>query len=431
MNLRRVDAIVGYPTQPANWATHYALIVTAALVLRLAILLVYGIDQTGDTIQYDRIAINLVQGHGYSLSLAEPFVWTTQREPIYPLFLALIYFLFGHSPMAVVLVQCLLGAATCLIIYETALLMFEDRRIALWAGLANALYLPLAIFCARLYSETVALLVMAGVAYLLVRLFARPATTLGAIALGVTMALLALTKLLFVLLPAVLLPLIVLLGHGRRVAWIKSAAIILVAMTVGLLPWIAINYNLHGTFGSGNSVRMAANIYCRVQDRGMKGYDPYAELLELERRGVPTETINRAYEKKVLDIVLDHPIRYAIGFLEGIRDLWRFGFSPNEIGHGGSAPLAGPKEAFFVSVKYFFQAIQVLVLITGLLGFFVARSSRTALVVAIIGYSTLMLSAISCALPRHNVPALQLMLIFSSAWLVRTLFRPRAQIASP
>jgi hypothetical protein len=87
--------------------------------------------------------------------------------------------------------------------------------------------------------------------------------------------------------------------------------------------------------------------------------------------------------------------------------------------------LKGPKGAVLLLVKYFFQAINLIVLATGLLGFFVIANSRSGLVAALIGYSTLMYAAISCTTPRFNVPVLPLILIFSSACLVRMLRRPR------
>jgi 4-amino-4-deoxy-L-arabinose transferase-like glycosyltransferase len=211
----------------------------------------------------------------------------------------------------------IIGTAACLVVYEIALLISDDSRIALWAGITNALYVPIAIFCVRLYSETVALALVAIVAYLLVRLVKWPTSPLVATLLGAAMALLSLTKLIFVPLPGAVLPLLVLLGRGHRLACVKSGAIALAAMAVVLLPWIALNYSIHGTFASGNSTRMAIVIYCRVHDRGIAAVEDIAsEVQNLEKSGVPTKTINRIYEKKVLDSIREHPFRYLAGTLE-------------------------------------------------------------------------------------------------------------------
>jgi hypothetical protein len=91
VNLRSVSALTREMALPMHWTGAYALIVTLALLIRIALLLFYGTEVVGDAVEYDRIALNLVQGHGYSLDLSAPFEWTTQREPLYPLFLASVY----------------------------------------------------------------------------------------------------------------------------------------------------------------------------------------------------------------------------------------------------------------------------------------------------------------------------------------------------
>lgn len=57
--------------------------------------------------QYEDIARNLLNGHGYSI---EPGVPTAHREPAYPLFIAAVYAL-GGGPGTVVVLLCLMSAA--------------------------------------------------------------------------------------------------------------------------------------------------------------------------------------------------------------------------------------------------------------------------------------------------------------------------------
>jgi hypothetical protein len=271
---------------------------------------------------------------------------------------------------------------------------------------------------------------MAAVAYLLVRCVARPASWMLPTMLGAAMGLLALTQLIFTLLPAVIVPLMVLLNRRTGFICLRNAAIVSAAMGLAVLPWVALNYSLHGEIALGDSVRMGANIYDRVQDRGMNsGVDVYQHSLYLERGGMPTSTVNRIYVEKAWDIVREHPIRYAVGTLLEIGDLWRFSLSENEIDISGPITLHGARGVLMLSVKYLFQAANVLVLITGILGIFALRTPRTWPIVALIGYSTLMHSLISYAIPRHNVATLQLMIIFSSAWLIRTFVRESTRSA--
>jgi 4-amino-4-deoxy-L-arabinose transferase-like glycosyltransferase len=63
------------------------------------------------------------------------------QDPFYPVFLAFVYEVFGHAPFAARVIQALIGAFTCLLIYSLASRLF-DRRTGLVAGLLAALYKP-------------------------------------------------------------------------------------------------------------------------------------------------------------------------------------------------------------------------------------------------------------------------------------------------
>ena len=59
--------------------------------------------------------------------------------PLYPYFLAVIYFLFGHSYLMVKVAQMLLGAATCVLVYGIGRAVFS-RGVGLAAALSLAFY---------------------------------------------------------------------------------------------------------------------------------------------------------------------------------------------------------------------------------------------------------------------------------------------------
>lgn len=85
----------------------------------------------GDSFEYWRFALSLVEDGVYS----GPNGVLATRMPGYPLFLAFVRLLFGASPAAVIAVQCLLGAAACVLVRRLA------RRVAPegWAWAAGAL----------------------------------------------------------------------------------------------------------------------------------------------------------------------------------------------------------------------------------------------------------------------------------------------------
>lgn len=400
----------------------YGLIVLIALVVRAIGFAVYGIDYSGDFEEYDRIAVNLVQGHGYSLSQSAPFHPTTQREPLYPLFLASLYAVAGRHAVLVVILQCLMGAFACLLIYEIALRVCADRRVAWTSALLNAGYVPIVIFNFRMQSETLAIVLMAIIAYSLVRIVSEERSWADHVVVGIAMGLLMLDKLAFQFLPLVAVPAVVLMSHGRRRVWKALVCVLLSVLFVA--PWLMRNHRLHGTYAFGHSVRLAANLYTRVADNGIKGplemrTGFYHDLLQLERQGIPVSTINAAYVQKALQIIREHPFRYLGGVFLEIKDLWRFSVYKEEIDVTGPITLQGTQGKFFLFVKHVFLAANFAILTTALLGFLMKTNYASFMVMSLVGYSTLFFALISCALPRHNVPVLQLMIVFSAYFLVR------------
>jgi len=72
----------------------------------------------------------------------------------------------------------------------------------------------------------------------------------------------------------------------------------------------------------------------------------------------------------------------------------------------------------FLVVKYVFLVLNVLVLLTGLTGFGWHPNRPAWMLMALVAYSTAVFTLVSCALPRHNVSVLPLMLIFTAFLLV-------------
>jgi hypothetical protein len=191
-------------------------------------------------------------------------------------------------------------------------------------------------------------------------------------------------------------------------------------------PWILMNERIHGTYTLGNSVRMGANLTARVLDDGMKASihertEVYQRFLALERSGVPPRQINAQALRYFLAVIEKHPFRYLGGIFLEVRDLWRFGMGPEEVDTTGPITLAGTRGRVILLMKGVFLVLNFILLATGILGFCLNVTPRTFFVFSVVLYSTLVLSLWTCAVPRHNVPVLPLMIVFSSFFLTRTL----------
>lgn len=182
---------------------------------------------------YDETALGLATGQGFRAS-------SYYSTPLWPMFLAVCYKLFGHSYVVVRLIQSLLGAAVCVLAASLAGRMF-NRRVGFWAGLALALYPPLIYLAGVLYIENFYSFWLMLSTYLLVRLHHAP-DVLKSVLAGVCLGLTALSRTVaFALVPvAGLVPLLAASLAWRRrlplalVMWMSAAAVI--------APWTARNW---------------------------------------------------------------------------------------------------------------------------------------------------------------------------------------------
>ena len=62
-----------------------------AIAIRMLMMVVVPRQLQGDAGDYEQLATNIANGHGFSRCFSEPFVPTAQRPPLYPLILALVY----------------------------------------------------------------------------------------------------------------------------------------------------------------------------------------------------------------------------------------------------------------------------------------------------------------------------------------------------
>lgn len=207
----------------------------ALLALGLGLLYVLAFPQPplqGDAAQYDAIAISLVKGNGFTLDGHTP---TPVRPPVYPLFLAALYLLFGHVLAAVRVAQVLLYAALAAGTAALARLTL-DERAAVPAGFLAAAYLPFLIFTGEILSEILfSALLMSGALLLLHALpDGRVPRTAAA---GVLLGLATLCRPAGLLLPAFLFG-VTTIGIWRPARRsVRMLAVVVAAATLTIVPW--------------------------------------------------------------------------------------------------------------------------------------------------------------------------------------------------
>jgi 4-amino-4-deoxy-L-arabinose transferase-like glycosyltransferase len=238
----------------------YALIFFLALAPRLGNALHHGGDPLGgDEPEYDALAWGLSQTGaytsqpGFSLAYYSPsdFAPTAFRAPVFPATLAAVYSLFGHRTLPARLVLVGIGSLSALLVFLLALELIQDRRAALLAALAWALW-PAAVYqlstaSSNLGTEGVAVaLVLLGL-WMLALSLRRPSLLLVAGG-GAVLGLCALTRSNLLLVAAFSVPWLAYAwwrSRGARRA-LLGAAVLGAAFLAVVLPWVARNYAVVG-----------------------------------------------------------------------------------------------------------------------------------------------------------------------------------------
>jgi 4-amino-4-deoxy-L-arabinose transferase-like glycosyltransferase len=184
-----------------------------------------------DAKEYDRLGVMLAEGKGYVTESGKP---TAYRPPVYPLFLAAIYHTAGHDLRWVRLVQALIGAGICVLVYSTAIELF-DESIAKLSAVSASLYPPLIVDISPILSETLFSFLM----LLAVRLIISRNQLHHPLLSGMVFGLALLTRpILVFFMPFLFLWLV----RRDRAEKFKDLAVVIVGIAIILAPWTARNF---------------------------------------------------------------------------------------------------------------------------------------------------------------------------------------------
>lgn len=272
-----------------------ALAVRLALVLALRTLAI-GLD---DMFQYDMLARSLVSGNGFrwyaeadllriqqQIDLQPPANYdprgmlTSFRAPLYPAFLALLYWLggVGASRFFVArLAQALLNALLVPLTYALGRRLFPGQvKAARWAAWAVAFYPLLIIYPLALATENLFFLLLLLSIWGLVRAAETRQTRFFLLA-GLCLGLTALTR-------SVILPFG---GLAALWAWFllrerRRALLFLLVLGLTVTPWVVRNSLLHGRL-TGIETSLGYNLYVgyHPQGDGSFAFGPSLDLLTI------------------------------------------------------------------------------------------------------------------------------------------------------
>lgn len=365
-SILRPDGKTGWGIRrPFLWL---ALIFALAFLYRLVVISQLSVPPVYDLLWNDAVAWNLAQGHGFTASQAEPSVPGIFRTPGYPTFLAVVYYLFGHSYQAAFVSQALLDALSAVLITLIGLRLLRPS-IALIGGCLYAFYPYSAYFCGVLSQDTLLTFSVLAALYLTTQVDLRLPSRWRWLMVGLTIGFAALVKsilILYVFIPALLILFAV---RGLRLK-IGALAMLGLGVAVVISPWAVRNYVQFQSFpplavgGMGSDLTLVV----RELDGGEEAvvsqivaprYDQPGELDYSAKftDGAPLIEEERQDAENAIREIMQRKKQYLMLILRHIPRLW---LTQHTFGHGDLVAVV----ATIVSWLY---------LIPGMLGMYALR----------------------------------------------------------
>jgi 4-amino-4-deoxy-L-arabinose transferase-like glycosyltransferase len=217
-----------------------------------------GAPQGADAADYRRLAENLLQGHGFTLSASPPYEPSARRAPAYPVFLAAVYAVAGRTAGTVLGAQALLWGLGCLAL--AGLVGRAGSPIAGWtAGALVAVHPVLARAAGEVLTECFYTVTLIGVVAALDQAVRRRSGVWLALAGGLTGAAVLTRPLTLALLPLLWGGL--LLWRGALDAPWRSAAVLTAVALAVLLPWTIRNAVVFGRFIPVQAQGLGVNVW--------------------------------------------------------------------------------------------------------------------------------------------------------------------------
>lgn len=266
------------------------------LVLLMASLsfVLFGLNDyalpTGDSQQYNAYAQNIALGNGYTMDPVNK-IFSAYREPVYPFFVASIYFLFGiNNFLAVKIVQVILLALTAFFTFKIINIFDTSPLAKIVASLVA--FMPLYSYQVNLIqSEPLIIFLIITSLFVLIDILKNNKSLKSYIILSTIFSILILTKAHFIFLPFI----IAIIFYLKKKPLKHSATYILIVITI-LLSWMTYIYYRTGSFNIAEG-RQNLHLYTR----SIRATLPYRQQVSYLNSWLKDRAHGGQYEDKFLE----------------------------------------------------------------------------------------------------------------------------------
>ncbi|NQT27213.1 glycosyltransferase family 39 protein [candidate division KSB1 bacterium] len=386
-------------------SSKWAILILCGFVVALRIAFILIKPEIGDplwmdSLNYNRIAHNIMIGNGFA-------IWHTPTvfvAPLYPLFLAGIYKLFGVHYILVKVIQILLSGLTAWIVFYIAKRLYNET-VGFITLVLFALHPALIAIPAYLYNETLNILLLCVAILFLIRAFQEPYKWLDWALAGFFLGVSTLVKGSTQMFPLFLLGIMLCFSAFRRY-WRKWFLFFMVFCMV-LIPWTVRNYihfNVFLPVATGSGEVLWTGNYLPFD--GEHRHDETIAKIDELAGGKSLIERNRILAKEAKKMILENP--WAIMRLM-MKKFYRFWFQVyKNVPTGYDRP---PSLLFSLGLGI----IHLLVLITAVIGMIRTHWRRLDIWIPVLfGAYYTAIHVVTLATPRYRLPLIPLVLIFSS-----------------
>ncbi len=205
-----------------------------------------------DSMRYDRIAAELLNGKGFS---------STLTSPLYPIFLSRVYHFFGHSFTAVRIIHSLIGTVSVFIIYLIAREIFSEKA-GLIACFLGTIYPFFIFFTGLILTETLFIFLFLWLIFFFRKMVLYTRLSY-AVYTGILAGLSILTKPIAAYFLAFAFIIVLTIYNDRRKQLLANGLLVFLISMAVISPWAWNNYKRSGSLvflrGGGGFVLYESN----------------------------------------------------------------------------------------------------------------------------------------------------------------------------
>ncbi|MCM8772861.1 MAG: glycosyltransferase family 39 protein [Candidatus Omnitrophica bacterium] len=294
-----------------------------ALVLRIGFILTLNnnVDVWGDW--WDELGWKIASGQGYWVN--NPYFpdgprFYAWRSPGFPLFLAIIYKIFGHNYFAAKIGLAILSSLTCILIYFLGITLI-DKRTGLLSALLFSIYPPSIFWTGYLAPVTLEIFLMCGFTFFLM-LGEKNSNIFYYFISGIFLGFGILTRSLFLILLIFLFIYFILFYREK---FLKNYLLITIPCLLVISPWGIRNYKIFKKFlitsTEGGIVCYIANNSNSLNEPSGYWNPPLEYFKKFE--GLSEIEINNALYKEAKNFILNNPKTYLKLIFDRFKRYWR------------------------------------------------------------------------------------------------------------